>query len=73
MKEQCAGLEERTLMKNILELPPTMQEVVRACFNAAKARNVKQRRYSIEWVYECLLMRIKGIRYYTVVFAFVPI
>ncbi|XP_074093766.1 uncharacterized protein LOC141524021 [Cotesia typhae] len=36
------------------------KEAVRACFQAAKVKNKKQRRYTIEWVYECLMVLIKG-------------
>src|SRR5215831_15221346 len=37
--------------------------MVRACFSSAKI-NKKGRRYTKQWVYECLLMRIKSRKLY---------
>lgn len=48
----------------ILDLPIEQQEMVKTIFNAAKCKSSKGRRYSLEWVYECLLMRIKGPKLY---------
>lgn len=41
-------------------LPQEHQVLVRACFNAAKRKGPHGNRYEIEWIYECILMRIKG-------------
>ncbi|KAK0156907.1 hypothetical protein PV327_011539, partial [Microctonus hyperodae] len=59
-KEKCTSASKTIIDREILSLPPIQQESVRACFAAAKLKNSRQRRYSIEWVYECLLMRIKS-------------
>ncbi|KAK0073789.1 hypothetical protein PV325_009229, partial [Microctonus aethiopoides] len=59
-REKCASASESVIEKEILSLPPIQQESVRACFAAAKLKNSKSRRYTIEWVYECLLIRIKS-------------
>lgn len=48
----------------ILDLPIEQQEMIKTIFDAAKCKNSKGRRYSLEWVYECLLMRIKGPKLY---------
>jgi len=45
-------------------LPKAQQEAVRACFEAAKRKGPSGRRYTAEWVYECLLMRIKDRKLY---------
>ncbi|KAK9874280.1 hypothetical protein WA026_002632 [Henosepilachna vigintioctopunctata] len=60
LKNQCAEIEEEILTAKIADLPPLQQETVQNCLSAAKAKCTKQRRYSIEWVYECLLMSIKS-------------
>lgn len=41
-------------------LPNVQQEAVRTCFASAKVSNSKNRRYTLAWIYECLLIRIKG-------------
>lgn len=41
-------------------LPPAQQEAVRCCFEASKKKSPSGRRYTLEWVYECMLMRIKS-------------
>jgi len=45
-------------------MPENQQEAVRACFAAAKKQNVKGNRYTINWIYECLLIRIKSKKIY---------
>jgi len=48
----------------VAELPPAQQQAVRACFNASTRKGPSGRRYTIEWVYECMLMRIKSPKLY---------
>ncbi|XP_074113595.1 uncharacterized protein LOC141536770 isoform X2 [Cotesia typhae] len=60
LRGQCAMVKEQILEEEISHLPEAQKEAVRACFQAAKVKNKKQRRYTIEWVYECLMVRIKG-------------
>lgn len=62
-KKRCAKADERVINSEISKLPPTQQEAVRTCFSAAK-RPQKGRRYTQQWVYECLLMRIKSKKLY---------
>lgn len=47
-----------------MSLPLVQQEAVRHCFKAAKILHAQSHRYSTEWVYECLLMRIKSSKLY---------
>lgn len=63
-RQKCANASKTVIEKEILNLPPIQQENVRACFAAAKLQNSKQRRYTVEWVYECLLIRIKSAAVY---------
>ncbi|KAK3929571.1 DNA transposase, partial [Frankliniella fusca] len=44
----------------ISTLPEEQQVLARSCFDAAKHHNKKNRRYTTEWIYECVLMRIKA-------------
>ncbi|KAK2578244.1 hypothetical protein KPH14_001392, partial [Odynerus spinipes] len=46
---KCAGGKEFVIEKEMYNLPPIQQETVRACFFAAKAKDTKQRRYTVEW------------------------
>ncbi|XP_074111324.1 uncharacterized protein LOC141535347 [Cotesia typhae] len=59
-KLKCAAVESKVIEKAVADLPEIQQKAVQACFDFAKLKNSKQRRYDIEWVYECLLMRIKS-------------
>ncbi|XP_074112383.1 uncharacterized protein LOC141536864 isoform X2 [Cotesia typhae] len=59
----CMAIKDEALRAEISILPPVQQLAIRACFNAVKAKNAKQRRYTVEWVYECLLLGIKMLRY----------
>lgn len=58
--EKFAGIEDRALQNAITELPQLQQEAVRACFKNSEVTRSNQRHYTIDWVYECLLMRIKN-------------
>lgn len=60
----CAATKESVLNEFIATLPPAQQEAVRACFEAAKRKGPSGRRYTTEWVYQCMLMRIKDKKLY---------
>ncbi|XP_074096148.1 uncharacterized protein LOC141536973 isoform X2 [Cotesia typhae] len=60
----CMAIKDEALRAEISILPPVQQLAIRACFNAVKAKNAKQRRYTVEWVYECLLLGIKNAAVY---------
>lgn len=60
LRRECLRIERETLEKSISTLPETQKQAVRTCFEAAKLKNSKGRRYPIDWIYECLLMRIKN-------------
>ncbi|CAG5093279.1 Protein of unknown function [Cotesia congregata] len=63
-KLKCAAVETKVIEKAIADLPEVQQKAVRACFDCAKLKNFKLRRYDVEWVYECLLIRIKSSALY---------
>ncbi|KAK3921473.1 DNA transposase, partial [Frankliniella fusca] len=44
----------------LASLPPNQHLSVQACINAAKAKSKKGRRYTKQWMFECILMRMKG-------------
>lgn len=49
---------------HIEKLPPKQKEAIRTCLKAGKAKAPSGHRYSIDWVYECMLLRIKGPKLY---------
>ncbi|XP_074112432.1 uncharacterized protein LOC141536087 [Cotesia typhae] len=63
-KFECSQKSKVAVNKAIMKLPKTFQSVVNSCFDAAKKKNCKGRRYTLEWIYECILIRIKSRRTY---------
>ncbi|KAE8738587.1 hypothetical protein FOCC_FOCC015933 [Frankliniella occidentalis] len=61
---ECSYQEKDILEKAISKLPEAQQEAVRACFEAATRKGPSGWRYTPEWVYKCLLMRIKDRKLY---------
>lgn len=61
---ECAKTKAEVLEEAIKLLPKAQQEAVRAIFAASKRKGPSGRRYTAEWVYECLLMRIKDRKLY---------
>lgn len=64
MKSQCAKAKEEALNKSIQNLPQAQQNACRAILAASKVKSDRGRRYETEWVYECLLLRIKSKKAY---------
>lgn len=64
LKQQCAEAFAKSIEEAIIEMPENQQEAVRACFAAAKKHNVIGNRYTINWIYECLLIHIKSKKVY---------
>lgn len=64
MKNNCSLCNEEVVEKAISNLPQNHPQAVRACFAAAKFNNKKNVTYSNEWVYECILLRIKSKKTY---------
>lgn len=65
LRLHCAKSEEQALMKSIANLPKGQQNACRAILAASKVKSSRGRRYETDWVYECLLLRIKSKKAYT--------
>lgn len=64
LKQKCATVSAVVIENEIIMLPESQQEAVRACFAAAKLKDPKGNRYSINWIYECLLLKIRSRKVY---------
>lgn len=64
MKHKCTQCNEKIIEETISKLPQNQQLAVQACFAAAKLKDNRGIRYSNEWVYECILLRIKSAKTY---------
>ncbi|XP_044589045.1 uncharacterized protein LOC123268192 [Cotesia glomerata] len=59
-KSECAKKSKVIVEREIQQLPEEYKIVVSSCFEAAKKSNSHGRRYTLEWIYECLLIRLKN-------------
>lgn len=64
MKNKCASIKEDQLNNAIEKLPTRQQLSIKACFTAAKLKSLNGMRYTTQWIYECLLLRIKSKKLY---------
>ncbi|XP_067204347.1 uncharacterized protein [Linepithema humile] len=64
LKHKCTQCNEKIIEETISKLPQNQQLAVQACFAAAKLKDNRGMRYSNEWVYECILLRIKSAKTY---------
>ncbi|KAK3931250.1 ATP-dependent RNA helicase dbp9 [Frankliniella fusca] len=53
-------IREEQVEETIKLLPPEQQCLVKACSEASKQANTKGCRCATDWIYECMLMRIKA-------------
>ena len=60
LKKEVVESHKTALTKEIEKLPEIQQEVVKCFFQSIDLKDATQRRYSLEYIYECLLLRIKG-------------
>lgn len=51
---------EKDLNKSIENLPTTQQHIVKACFKQCSTKSPFGMRYSNDYIYQCILMKIKG-------------
>ncbi|KAE8744170.1 hypothetical protein FOCC_FOCC009178 [Frankliniella occidentalis] len=56
--------KEEIFLDIIKNWPEKQQEAAKACYSAANKKGKTGRRHTIDWVYECLLMRIKSPQLY---------
>lgn len=59
MEIKISQTEATIIQSTISKLPEIQQEVVQASIKCSEVQ-LKQRRYTMEWIYTCLLMRIKS-------------
>lgn len=52
------------LQKACAVLPESQRAAVMACFDASKVKSKRGIRYTTQWIYECLLLRIKSRKAY---------
>ncbi|KAE8737704.1 hypothetical protein FOCC_FOCC016829, partial [Frankliniella occidentalis] len=58
--EKCRNISEQYLDILLSTVPLEQQELVKNIFMAAKCKSTKGRRYSRGFIYECLIMRMRG-------------
>lgn len=61
--KKCSTANIEAVQHFIKELPASQQESVKACLSSSKTKK-KGMRYTNQWVYECLLIRIKSKKVY---------
>ncbi|KYQ49678.1 hypothetical protein ALC60_11248 [Trachymyrmex zeteki] len=64
IRKKCAQANTQAVEDVISKLPINQQLSVQACLTTSKAKNSKGIRYTTQWVYECLLLRIKSKKTY---------
>lgn len=64
LKKECATKNLEPIMEAIKLLPNSQQEAVKACLDASKVSRANGRRYTLNWIYECILIRIKSRKTY---------
>ena len=57
---KCKKIKREKLREVISDLPKVQQTMVLACHQAATCKGPTGRRYETNWIYECVLMRIKN-------------
>jgi len=62
IKHECAKAE--AIQKACNKLPESQRTAVQACFNASKKKDSRGSRYTNQWIYECLFLRIKSRKTY---------
>lgn len=64
IRKKCAQANTQAVTDAISKLPTNQQLSVQACLTASKVKSNKGMRYTTQWVYECLLLRIKSKKTY---------
>ena len=64
IRQKCAQVNTQAVQDAIAKLPDNQQLSVQACLAASKIKSKKGMRYTTQWVYECLLLRIKSKKTY---------
>lgn len=64
LRQECSKASDVAIEKAIVKLPETQKEAVRSCFAASKVKSPKGNRYNLNWIYECILIKIKSSKLY---------
>lgn len=65
LKDEMKGMEDEAVQKVLDSVHEEKhKEVIKTIIMASKCENSKNRRYSNDWMYECILMRIKSAKLY---------
>lgn len=60
LKNDFSKLKEEKVDNLIKEFPKKQQEAIKMCFKACSTQSGHGMRYTNNWVYECILMKIKS-------------
>ena len=64
LQKKCAKADKTAVDAAIEKLSFSEQAAVRCCLAASQVKNMRGMRYTTQWVYECLLLRIKSRKTY---------
>jgi len=64
IKHECTKADAEAIQKACNKLPESQCTAVQACFDASKKNDSRGHRYTNQWIYECLLLRIKSRKTY---------
>lgn len=64
LKKECATKNHKSIMKSIKLILNSQQEGTKACLDALKVSSSNGRRYTLNWIYEYILIRIKSRKTY---------
>lgn len=60
LKKKFGSIKQNCIEEHIQNLPSSQQEAARNWFATAIIKNPHNRRYSMAWIYDCILLRIKS-------------
>lgn len=64
MKENCAKASKAAVETAYKDLPENQRSSIQACLEASRHKDIRGIRYTNQWIYECLLLKIKSIKTY---------
>lgn len=64
LRRRCAAADADAVEAAISKLPEAQKMAVQACFAASNVKGIQGMRYNNQWIFECLLLRIKSRRAY---------
>lgn len=66
LQKYCAQTKVKNLLEEVakLQLHPNLKENIRTCIEKAKITSKTNMRYSRNWLFECVLLKIKDRRTY---------